>query len=118
MNSEQAETLSQLVAALWSESAAEKDYKSILKIGFQVYSIYDLAGQDAHARACLEGMKPAFDVLLRNSEKLDSSSNLAGDSCSFCGKMPPDVRLGAGSTAFICNECVAVFSNIFSKETL
>src|SRR5260370_22494315 len=33
-------------------------------------------------------------------------------SCSFCGKSAPDVRLGAGHSAFICNECVDIFSQI------
>jgi hypothetical protein len=33
-------------------------------------------------------------------------------SCSFCGKAPPDVRLGAGPSALICNECVAAFSHV------
>jgi ClpX C4-type zinc finger len=32
--------------------------------------------------------------------------------CSFCAKSPPDVRLGAGPSAFICNGCVASFSAI------
>ena len=32
--------------------------------------------------------------------------------CSFCGKSSPEVRLGAGPSAFICNECVGLFSNI------
>ncbi|MGD0641974.1 MAG: ClpX C4-type zinc finger protein [Roseiarcus sp.] len=32
--------------------------------------------------------------------------------CSFCGKSSPEVRLGAGPSAFICNECVGVFSDL------
>jgi len=32
--------------------------------------------------------------------------------CSFCGKSPPEVRLGAGHSSFICHQCVALFSNI------
>lgn len=35
-------------------------------------------------------------------------------SCSFCGQSPPAVRLGAGPTAFICNECVDTFANVFA----
>jgi hypothetical protein len=30
--------------------------------------------------------------------------------CSFCSKSPPEVRLGAGPSAFICNECVEIFA--------
>jgi hypothetical protein len=36
----------------------------------------------------------------------------ATPACSFCGKSAPDVRLGAGPSAFICNECVATFAGI------
>jgi hypothetical protein len=47
------------------------------------------------------------------SEKLSdhsSAAQITDPSCSFCGKKPPSVRLGAGPSAFICNECVALFS--------
>ncbi len=36
--------------------------------------------------------------------------------CSFCDKEEPDVRLGAGHSAFICNECVELFTEIFRLE--
>jgi hypothetical protein len=35
--------------------------------------------------------------------------------CSFCGRQPPSVRLGAGSSAFICNECVELFSEALKR---
>jgi hypothetical protein len=40
----------------------------------------------------------------------DPTDQAAAPSCSFCGKTPPAVRLGAGSSAFICNERVELFS--------
>jgi hypothetical protein len=49
----------------------------------------------------------------RCSEKLSDHSSpgqIGEPSCSFCGKKPPSVRLGAGPSAFICNECVELFS--------
>jgi hypothetical protein len=33
-------------------------------------------------------------------------------SCSFCGQQPPAVKLGAGPSVFICNECVDTFANV------
>jgi hypothetical protein len=36
-------------------------------------------------------------------------------SCSFCGRSPPEVRLGAGPSAFICDGCVDVFENHFTE---
>jgi hypothetical protein len=34
-------------------------------------------------------------------------------SCSFCGMSPPEVRLGAGPSAFICDRCVDLFAHHF-----
>ena len=33
--------------------------------------------------------------------------------CSFCGRKPPEVQLGAGPKAFICDGCVDVFASLF-----
>jgi RNA polymerase-binding transcription factor DksA len=41
-------------------------------------------------------------------------ANLAPHQCSFCSKSTPEVRLGAGPSAFICNECVKVFAEFLS----
>ncbi|MDR1488658.1 MAG: ATP-dependent Clp protease ATP-binding subunit ClpX [Holosporales bacterium] len=39
--------------------------------------------------------------------------------CSFCGKSQNEVKkLIAGSTAFICNECIELCSDVISKEEL
>jgi hypothetical protein len=35
--------------------------------------------------------------------------------CSFCGSSPPDVRLGAGPSAFICDGCVDLFARHFEE---
>ncbi len=61
-----------------------------------------------------ESMKLALSQFIdRCSEKLSdhsSTGQISEPSCSFCGKGPPLVRLGAGPSAFICNECVELFS--------
>ncbi len=36
----------------------------------------------------------------------------ASPSCSFCGRQPPAVKLGAGPSVFICNECVDTFAKL------
>jgi len=33
-------------------------------------------------------------------------------SCSFCGRQPPAVKLGAGPSVFICNQCVDTFAKL------
>jgi hypothetical protein len=36
-------------------------------------------------------------------------------SCPFCGRSPPEVRLGAGPSAFICDRCVDLFAHHFAE---
>jgi ClpX C4-type zinc finger len=115
MDSEQAEKFSRLVTALWSESSKRNDYGSVIKIGLHAYSIFDLVGQSEYAEACLEAIGPAIDAVLGGGPKTMPRTSGAVQACSFCGKAPPEIKLGAGPSAFICNECVAIFSNIFNE---
>jgi hypothetical protein len=41
----------------------------------------------------------------------DSAASNRDPCCSFCSKFPPAVRLGAGPSVFICNECVRLFDH-------
>ncbi len=36
--------------------------------------------------------------------------------CSFCGRSPPEARLGAGPSGFICDRCVDTFAKIFEAS--
>ncbi|MGH6838946.1 MAG: ClpX C4-type zinc finger protein [Methylocella sp.] len=38
------------------------------------------------------------------------------EECSFCGLRPPEVTLGAGPNAFICNRCVSTFAEVFQTK--
>jgi hypothetical protein len=42
----------------------------------------------------------------------DEATNV-DPACSFCGRKPPEVKLGAGPKAFICDGCVDVFASLF-----
>ena len=55
-------------------------------------------------RECANDLVPA-----KNDREVDPS-------CSFCGRAPPSVRLGAGPSSFICNECVGVFSSVLNPH--
>jgi hypothetical protein len=68
----------------------------------------------AYKTALSESAKLVLSQFIdRCSERLSdggSTGHNVEPSCSFCGKTPPSVRLGAGPSAFICNECVELFS--------
>ncbi len=68
---------------------------------------------DHVSKALYVFVRDCCDNLLTRAE----DARPGGTSCSFCGKAPPDVRLGAGRSAFICNECANAFSQILSEPT-
>ena len=53
----------------------------------------------------------AAKLAAENERRQAASLKIA---CSFCGRSAPAVRLGAGPAVFICNECVAIFHDVFS----
>jgi ClpX C4-type zinc finger len=44
-----------------------------------------------------------------------STPDTPDPACSFRGRHPPSVRLGAGPSVFICNECVDLFSDALKE---
>ena len=48
---------------------------------------------------------------------LDNPIDVSKLECSFCGKNGKSVRLGAGPHAYICEECVAIFTEHFKSES-
>jgi hypothetical protein len=58
----------------------------------------------------LEFMRQCVSHLSDEDDKVVASKHDVA--CSFCGKTSPEVRLGAGPSVFICNECVGVFSHV------
>ncbi len=50
--------------------------------------------------------------ILRGDKTAPAQQKSPTPACSFCGQQPPAVRLGAGPSAFICNECVETFAKV------
>lgn len=61
-------------------------------------------------------MLKSYQEMLSSSSESTKGLSEINHSCSFCGQSPPKVRLGAGPDAFICNECVVTFSEVFSSR--
>jgi ClpX C4-type zinc finger len=61
--------------------------------------------------------KAAMEFIRQCASKLETARDASDAAkpniaCSFCGRSAPDVRLGAGPSVFICNECVEIFHKI------
>ena len=74
----------------------------------------------AYQKTLAEDTKATLLQFIANcSQKLlddDTSTRDTPDpACSFCGRHPPSVRLGAGPSVFICNECVDLFSDALKE---
>jgi hypothetical protein len=62
------------------------------------------------------GVYRVLGELIRECASLVAPSDEATNvdpACSFCGRKPPEVKLGAGPKAFICDGCVDVFASLF-----
>ena len=73
-------------------------------------------------KALPEATKASLLQFIFNSSRklLDLQTPQQGEDnpvCSFCGRQPPSVRLGAGPSAFICNECVELFSEALKQPS-
>ena len=60
------------------------------------------------------------DAIGKTFEEIASSNETdrhrsTDERCSFCGLSPPKVKLGAGPSVRICNECVSSFSEAFNS---
>jgi|SRR5579872_1707402 len=58
----------------------------------------------------------AVEFIRETSSSMSKKDQVGADKkapvCSFCGAGPPEVKLGAGPSVFICNECVDVFHKL------
>ena len=81
---------------------------------FQTLQLGALSGAKTQSRTVLSDMEYALNLLIGKEEPADLST--IKQACSFCGKQAPDVTLGDGVDAFISNECVDLFTEIFQKQ--
>jgi ClpX C4-type zinc finger len=116
--------LVEFVLSMSAERAQRKEYEAILETSLatllMVRSVREIDGADDIEKAILPSIYFAIAKILPdlNSNevaKIVTESGSPDSCCSFCGRKAPEVRLGAGPNAFICNECVDTFHGIFHK---
>jgi RNA polymerase-binding transcription factor DksA len=99
-----------------SNSAKKGRHHDVIRNGLLLYLVSNVDGNDVQDSLPLVYVQTAIDKLLSNISGEKSRNRTIKHQCSFCGKEPPDVKLGAGPDAFICNECVSTFSDIFTES--
>jgi hypothetical protein len=91
---------------------ANEDYESCLR------RCSSLLFDDEHSLT--QRVQASLYVFMRECcafllERVAPPSSSGQPTCSFCGKSPPDVRLGAGPSAFVCDGCVDLFARHFEE---
>ena len=107
--------LDQLMSLAWGKLMMRKQF-----VGASAVAIlgYFLAQEEQD-----KGLRDvSLSTLLKSIEELKSQesktpSTEASRSCSFCGRTEPEVKLAAGPSAFICNECVRTLAGVFDEKT-
>lgn len=116
MTDESSDQFFRASGAVWKERAKKRDFQRILEFAMGNYmSLRAISASESQQNAALGAIYDAIAHLLL---KADTTVAASGDQprCSFCGKDESQgVRLGAGPHAFICNECVDLFAELFRE---
>ena len=101
------------LAKLWGHFMREGQFNNAMQIGSIMHSEGTRTNNSLLMQEGIGMLRSSVKELSPETEKETIQKE-----CSFCGQKPPKVKLGAGPTAFICNECVSRFNIIFSKPEI
>jgi predicted SprT family Zn-dependent metalloprotease len=116
MDEKQASELFNILRSLWVDASRREDWHFIIVTGLFAYNVFVSADRTEDANITIDLMLPAIDSLREKHATELARNSTANMTCSFCGKAPPNVRLGAGASAYICNECVGKFSYLLNSK--
>ena len=92
-------------ANAWEVAVNRREPKVALKAGIDAYLLGEAEGDELESKAALGLIHVAITMILEQGRPPPTSQ----PSCSFCGSSGPDIKLGAGPTAYICAGCVGIF---------
>ena len=107
--------LAGIISDLMADTIKRRDSENLLEIAMASRVLFRaLPGAEKQSRTVLSNMEYALNLLIGKEELAEVTEPEIA--CSFCGKKRPEVQIGAGADAFICNECVNLFTEIFRME--
>ena len=105
--------LFRILSRLWEEYAKQKDFGAVLELSMASRLLFRaLPGAKAPEESALAALYQAIEMQVFEGQP-STKTEAAEPSCSFCGRSPPEVRLGAGSNVYICDGCVSDFASVF-----
>jgi ClpX C4-type zinc finger len=114
--SNQSDTLAGDLIALFTTKYIEKRYDEALDCAVLIRMITKSDEGGSRGDAALACINDCSGILLGKKDKPHEKRDALEQSCSFCSQKPPSVKLGAGPSVFICNECTEIFSSLFKEE--
>ena len=111
-----ASNLSDILAKEWRELASQRDFAKLIDVAIaSKIMLSQLPDSEGPVEAALLALHHSIEMVVFDG-KPPKATCVEDPTCSFCGRKPPEVRLGAGPNAFICNECVATFAEVFKNR--
>jgi len=108
------EELLQIVSDLMDECLKQKEFEKLFDIAVGSRLLFRALGAEEANRSTLLAVESAAILLIGKDHPVTPSET--EPACSFCGKKRPEVMLGAGPDAFICHECVDLFTEVFRLD--
>jgi RNA polymerase-binding transcription factor DksA len=110
------EKIDKSAATLWGQLMRSGRFHEALSLALLVHKIANDQGETelTHSADSII-IRAAREIEIGHRQTMIPKTNNSEPTCSFCGQKAPKVRLGAGPNAFICNECVNTFHEIFDK---
>jgi hypothetical protein len=103
-----------ILSGLWAEYAKKRDFNAVLEISLASRILFRaLPDMEGPEEAALLALHKAIEIVFLRD---NSPRTREADACSFCGRKPPEVRLGAGADVYICDQCVNDFARAFRDQ--
>ena len=108
------EELLKIVSDLADDCLKRKEFEKLFDIAVGGRLLFHALGAEEASRSMLLAVESAATLLIGKDRPVAPPET--EPACSFCGRKHPEVRLGAGPEAFICDDCVSLFTEVFRKE--
>jgi ClpX C4-type zinc finger len=99
----------------WETALSESRSHDVIVGGVLGYLFFHGKGDSTYENASLACVRKAIDDVLTVALPENQPSR-AQHVCSFCHRKPPDVRLAAGASSFICDNCVSKLGELFREQ--
>jgi len=105
--------LPRLIAMAWGELMKQQRFQSAALMALLAYLLSREQADEELEAGWMPLMLTAVDELRGTQPEPAAADDKA---CSFCFRREREVRLAAGARVFICDGCVATFSEIFETK--